>query len=111
VALSPYSIRRMAIPPDRQLTTDWEEVDRGSQTQSSIVFDQRFDSQSNGRGFLRKFAGEELAVVSTAVQSSDSDLLAAEVMKENGVDISDKDPYKCTIAQVRKEDRSALDLL
>jgi protein-tyrosine-phosphatase len=62
-------------------------------------------------GFLRKFAGEELAVVSTAVQSSDSDLLAAEVMKENGVDISDKDPYKCTIAQVRKEDRSALDLL
>jgi len=39
-------------------------------------------------GFLRKLAGEELAVVSTAVQSSDSDPLAAEVMKEIGVDIS-----------------------
>jgi arsenate reductase (thioredoxin) len=39
-------------------------------------------------GFLRKFAGEELAVVSTAVQSSDSDPLAADVMKEIGVDIS-----------------------
>ena len=39
-------------------------------------------------GFLRKFAGEELAVVSTAVQSPDSDPLAAEVMKEIGVDTS-----------------------
>ena len=39
-------------------------------------------------GFLRKLAGAELAVVSTAVQSSDSDPLAAEVMKEIGVDIS-----------------------
>ena len=39
-------------------------------------------------GFLRKLAGEELAVVSTGVQSSDSDPLAAEVMKEIGVDIS-----------------------
>jgi arsenate reductase (thioredoxin) len=39
-------------------------------------------------GFLRKLAGEELAVVSTAVQSPDSDPLAAEVMKEIGVDIS-----------------------
>jgi arsenate reductase (thioredoxin) len=39
-------------------------------------------------GFLRKLAGEELAVVSTAVQSSDSDPLTAEVMKEIGVDIS-----------------------
>ena len=34
-------------------------------------------------GFLRKLAGEELAVVSTAVQSSDSDPLAAEVMKKS----------------------------
>ena len=39
-------------------------------------------------GFLRKFAGEELAVVSTAVQSFDSDPMAAEVMKEIGVDIA-----------------------
>ena len=39
-------------------------------------------------GFLRKFAGEELAVVSTAVQSPDSDPLAVEVMREIGVDIS-----------------------
>jgi arsenate reductase len=39
-------------------------------------------------GFLRKLAGEKLAVVRTAVQSSDSDPLAAEVMKEIGVDIS-----------------------
>jgi protein-tyrosine-phosphatase len=39
-------------------------------------------------GFLRRLAGEELAVLSTAVQSSDSDPLAAEVMKEIGVDIS-----------------------
>jgi hypothetical protein len=31
-------------------------------------------------GFLRKFAGEELAVVSTAAQSPDSDPLAAEVI-------------------------------
>ena len=42
-------------------------------------------------GFLRKFAGEELAVVSTAVQSPDSDPLAAEVMKEIGVDIFGQD--------------------
>jgi arsenate reductase len=41
-------------------------------------------------GFLRKFAGEELAVVSTAVQSPDSHPLAAEVMKEIGVDISEQ---------------------
>ena len=39
-------------------------------------------------GFLRKFAGEALAVVSTAVQSPDSDPLAVEVMREIGVDIS-----------------------
>jgi arsenate reductase (thioredoxin) len=39
-------------------------------------------------GFLRKFVGEELAVVSTAVQSPDWDPMAAEVMKEIGVDIS-----------------------
>ena len=41
-------------------------------------------------GFLRKFAGEELAVVSIAAQSPESDPLAVEVMKEIGVDISEQ---------------------
>jgi arsenate reductase len=41
-------------------------------------------------GFLRKFAGKELAVVSASVQSPDSDPLATEVMKEIGVDISEQ---------------------
>jgi hypothetical protein len=41
-------------------------------------------------GFLRKFAGDELIVVSTAVQSPDADPLVAEVMKEIGVDISEQ---------------------
>ena len=41
-------------------------------------------------GLLRKFAGDELLVVSTAVQSPDSHPLAAEVMKEIGVDISEQ---------------------
>ena len=52
-------------------------------------------------GFLRKFAGEELAVVSTAVQSSDSDPLAAEVMKEIGVDISEQ--HSRCVKEVFKE--------
>ena len=41
-------------------------------------------------GFLRKFAGEELAVVSTAVEYPDSHPLAAEVLREIGVDISEQ---------------------
>jgi arsenate reductase len=49
-----------------------------------------FGTGTFATGFLRKFAGEELAV-STAVQSPDSDPLAAEVMKEIGVDIFGQD--------------------
>lgn len=41
-------------------------------------------------GFLRKFASDELVAVSTAVQSPYSDPLAAEVMREIGVDISNQ---------------------
>jgi arsenate reductase len=56
----------------------------------TVLFFSTSDSTRSqmAEGFLRKLAGEELAVVSTAVQSSDSDPLAAEVMKEIGVDIS-----------------------
>lgn len=39
-------------------------------------------------GFVRKFAGNELIPVSTAVKSPDRSPLAVEVMKEVGVDIS-----------------------
>lgn len=39
-------------------------------------------------GFLRTFAGDKVAAVSTAVQSAKPDPLAVEVMKEVGVDIS-----------------------
>lgn len=39
-------------------------------------------------GFLRKFAGDEVIPVSTAVRSPQPDLLAVEVMNEVGVDIS-----------------------
>jgi arsenate reductase len=43
-------------------------------------------------GFLRKFAGAELTVVSTAVQSTESDPLTHDVMQEVGVDISNQQP-------------------
>ena len=39
-------------------------------------------------GFLRRFAGEDLIGVSTAVRSSEADPLTREVMSEIGVDIS-----------------------
>ena len=39
-------------------------------------------------GFLRKFAGDDVIPVSTAVRSPDRSPLAVEVMKEVGVDIS-----------------------
>jgi arsenate reductase len=39
-------------------------------------------------GFLRRFAGNELIGVSTAVQSPEADPLTGEVMREVGVDIS-----------------------
>ena len=56
----------------------------------TVLFFSTSDSTRSqmAEGFLRKLAGEELAVISTAVQSSDSDPLAIEVMKEIGVDIS-----------------------
>jgi arsenate reductase len=55
----------------------------------TVLFFSTSDSTRSqmAEGFLRKLAREELAVVSTAMQSSDSDPLAAEVMKEIGVDI------------------------
>jgi protein-tyrosine-phosphatase len=40
------------------------------------------------QGFLRAFAGHELAAVSTATESIEADPLASEVMKEVGIDIS-----------------------
>jgi arsenate reductase len=43
-------------------------------------------------GFLRKLAGAELTVVSTAVQSTESDPLTRDVMQEVGVDISSQQP-------------------
>jgi arsenate reductase (thioredoxin) len=43
-------------------------------------------------GFLHTLAGDELVAVSTAVQSTETDPLAREVMKEVGVDISGQHP-------------------
>ncbi len=43
-------------------------------------------------GFLRKLAGAELTVVSTAVQSTESDPLTRDVVQEVGVDISNQQP-------------------
>lgn len=43
-------------------------------------------------GFLRAFAGDEVVVASTAVQSIERDPLVLEVMKEVGVDISAQHP-------------------
>ena len=43
-------------------------------------------------GFLRAFAGDEVVVASTAVQSIERDPLVLEVMKEVGVDISGQRP-------------------
>ena len=43
-------------------------------------------------GFLRAFAGDEVVVASTAVQSIERDPLVLEVMKEVGVDISGQHP-------------------
>jgi arsenate reductase (thioredoxin) len=38
--------------------------------------------------FMKQFAGEEITVASTAVQSTDYDPTAEEIMKEAGLDIS-----------------------
>jgi|SRR5882762_3304153 len=43
-------------------------------------------------GFLRAFAGDKLVAASTAVESSEADPLACEVMQEVGVDISTQHP-------------------
>lgn len=43
-------------------------------------------------GFLRAFAGDEVVVASTAVQSIERDPLVLEVMNEVGVDISSQHP-------------------
>jgi arsenate reductase len=52
-------------------------------------------------GFLRNFAGDEVIVASTAVQSVEPDPLTVEVMQEVGVDISGQRPKD--VAQFFKE--------
>jgi arsenate reductase len=52
-------------------------------------------------GFLRAFAGDEVVVASTAVQSIERDPLVLEVMKEVGVDISGQRPK--AVGQFLKE--------
>jgi arsenate reductase (thioredoxin) len=42
--------------------------------------------------FMRKFAGEQIAVACTAVQSVDYDPLAGAIMKEEGLDLSASSP-------------------
>ena len=52
-------------------------------------------------GFLRNFAGDQVIVASTAVQSVEPDPLTVEVMREVGVDISGQRPKD--VAQFFKE--------
>jgi arsenate reductase len=42
--------------------------------------------------FMRKFAGDEIAVACTAVQSTDYDPMADGVMKEEGLDLATSSP-------------------
>jgi arsenate reductase len=48
--------------------------------------------------FARKFAGKEIGVACTAVQSTDYDPMAGEIMKEEGLDLSGVSPKRVSEA-------------
>lgn len=59
-------------------------------TKPRVLFFSTGDSTRSrmAEAFMRKFAGDEIAVACTAVQSTDYDPLAEGIMKEEGLDLS-----------------------